>query len=461
MKIPNGPWSAGRTSLATLACSLLVLAACSDSPSPTGIVDPSFEILDAAHGGEVEGFYFLPPMVPSPTVTGEFDPGALHRLSVDICVLSNSVCSGSVVAQFTSDASSGAESVRVGEETDHFIVNWHTDQFNLDPSLHYRIEVTLDGFSLGYADVDLVTSGKELKNVQTGSYIALKDGRTLPIKFRVETGIVFDVIPPIIFSSNRGGDFDIYAINPDGTDLRLLIDGPSNDDGGIWSPDGSMIAFNTDRYVSGNTDIAVLNVATGVVTPVLSSPLQEGPLGWAPDGQSLVIGQLNGSEKNLWVVNLDGSGLLQLTSGSNGDGPAVFAPDGRIFFRSDPPGFSNTNLFRIDADGANETLILNWRFTGGIEWIPGANSLYVTGQEALGTQFDIYRLDLDGNVLTRLTTNSAFDLSPAASPDGESLLFASNRTGDWDLYLLDFSSGVETPLEVAAGSMEITSDWRR
>jgi len=48
------------------------------------------------------------------------------------------------------------------------------------------------GVELGFADIDPVSTGKELKNVQTGEYIGLVDGRTLPIKFRIENGALCD-----------------------------------------------------------------------------------------------------------------------------------------------------------------------------------------------------------------------------------------------------------------------------
>ena len=56
----------------------------------------------------------------------------------------------------------------------------------LDPAEFYRIRVLLDGTELGHADVDVANSGRDLVNVETGEYLALKDGRTLPILLRIE-----------------------------------------------------------------------------------------------------------------------------------------------------------------------------------------------------------------------------------------------------------------------------------
>jgi alpha-tubulin suppressor-like RCC1 family protein len=86
----------------------------------------------------------------------------------------------------------GPETVRVVPEEEHYIVNWHTDEiltnFPLQEGEHYRIRVLVGGQLLGFADVAVVNSRNELKNVDTDQLIPLKDGRTLPIKFRIEEG---------------------------------------------------------------------------------------------------------------------------------------------------------------------------------------------------------------------------------------------------------------------------------
>lgn len=54
-----------------------------------------------------------------------------------------------------------------------------------------------------------------------------------------------------------------------------------------------------------------------------------------------------------------------------------------------------------------------------------------------GDNFDIYLLDVAGDIETRLTFSPAVDLSPALSPDGEQIAFVSDRDGDFDLYVID------------------------
>jgi len=165
---------------ALLSLATLVFAACQDQPDPTG--PPHSAISDAAHGGNAH-FYFLPPLVPAPTYTGTFD--GTRSPVVDICQWDGTVC-GTSIATFTMTTGMGSETVRVVD--DHYIVNWHTDEFPLITQQMYRITVSVDGTDLGYADVVIAESGREAKSMTTGETFGLKDGRTLPIKFRIEEG---------------------------------------------------------------------------------------------------------------------------------------------------------------------------------------------------------------------------------------------------------------------------------
>jgi hypothetical protein len=75
-------------------------------------------------------------------------------------------------------------------EDEHYVVNWHTRRFSLNPAKTYRIRALVDGLELGHADVDVVSSGRELMKVNKDEFVALVNGRTLPIKFRIEVNAI-------------------------------------------------------------------------------------------------------------------------------------------------------------------------------------------------------------------------------------------------------------------------------
>jgi hypothetical protein len=140
-------------------------------------------ISDGNHGGGNEHFFFLPPMVAMPPDTGIFD-GGLSPV-IKIYALSEGLPVGPPIAVFTIEPGSGSETVRVSAEDGHYIVNWHTKRFDLDESLDYRIVIFENETELGFADVDVVASGKDQKYISGEDYVPLKYGRTLPIKFRI------------------------------------------------------------------------------------------------------------------------------------------------------------------------------------------------------------------------------------------------------------------------------------
>lgn len=144
-------------------------------------------ISDATHAGGTPGFYWLSPMVPAPSPTGVFEPAATPTVRIDRLAADGSVAAN--VATFTGTSGPGGETVRVADGK--FQVNWHSGDFDLDPAATYRIRVLVPGGrELGFADVDVVSSGAQLRNVSTREYIPLLDGRTLPIKFRIEHAAV-------------------------------------------------------------------------------------------------------------------------------------------------------------------------------------------------------------------------------------------------------------------------------
>lgn len=186
----------------TTSLALLVTAACADRELPTAAGPaprgrPTLSINDGAHGGNPH-FFFLPPIVPAPSPTGTFDPDASPE--VRICVINAGVC-GTEIAAFSLTSGTGGELVKLEVAGQQYQVNWHTNQFALDLSKQYRIRVLVGSQELGHADVNPIANGQGMKNVDTGENIALKDGSTLPIKFRIEVGAVGPlgpVLPKVI-----------------------------------------------------------------------------------------------------------------------------------------------------------------------------------------------------------------------------------------------------------------------
>ncbi|MFL5614509.1 MAG: hypothetical protein ACJ796_12685 [Gemmatimonadaceae bacterium] len=167
---------------------LIAVAACGDSISPRQATKqiPHFTptILDGAHGGN-KSVFFLPPMVSNPNgQPGYGDPVAPGMpVSFRIDQLASTGCAAQLTKLFST--------ADVAFDGTQYQANWHTDESNLNASCTYRVSVLVGKQIEGFADVDVVSSGNQLKRVDTDEFVPLLDGRTLPIKVRVEQGVSF------------------------------------------------------------------------------------------------------------------------------------------------------------------------------------------------------------------------------------------------------------------------------
>ena len=136
----------------------------------------------------VEGFYFLPPMVDNTEFSGTFDPD----LSPVVEICETPACNALHVS--FDMAGEGSEQVRMVEDDEHYIVNWNTNSSGAEVGQTYRVQVSVDGLTLGHADVHVVRNGREADEFRKAGEIAIVANQTLPVKFRIETGIVSMVI---------------------------------------------------------------------------------------------------------------------------------------------------------------------------------------------------------------------------------------------------------------------------
>jgi TolB protein len=113
----------------------------------------------------------------------------------------------------------------------------------------------------------------------------------------------------LAFVSNRDGDNEIYVMRADGSDVRRITNDPRENGYPRWRPDGGAIAhtagsFQTDKWTAMLTD------ADGSTTTTLADSTDSGNVAWSPDGQSLLFGRYlkygdnGGEDSRLFVLNV-------------------------------------------------------------------------------------------------------------------------------------------------------------
>ncbi|MBI4260751.1 MAG: PD40 domain-containing protein [Actinobacteria bacterium] len=244
----------------------------------------------------------------------------------------------------------------------------------------------------------------------------------------------------IAFSTTRGGgDYSIYSMNPDGTGIAPLIEGPWNDSVPAYSADGTRIAFQSNRnhLPWWHFDIFVAS-ADGTGQTRLTTTGTDGAPAWSPDGTRIAFVR-HWWGADVFVMGADGSNQVNITNAPGNDSEPVWSPDGsRIAFSSDRVG-GYYALFLMDPDGT-DVVQLTWPGIGHDQrpsWSPDGSRIVFYRYSYSAANGDIYVVDADGSNVTRLTTDPAVDFTPQWSPDGTEILFMSDRDGNQELYLMN------------------------
>jgi len=232
----------------------------------------------------------------------------------------------------------------------------------------------------------------------------------------------------IAFDSCRDGDYDVYAVGIDGSGLTKLTNDASDDRMPTWSPDGSRIAFASNRAAHGKSGKSgdshkIWTMSSGGGDPTCLTPKSKGDdidPAWSPDGTRVAFASDREGPYEIHLMNSDGSNQIVLTEGSGdgGSGTPAWSPDGsKIAFGSSGGGgtpLSREIYVMTPSGGDRIRLTDNSSFDGFPAWSPSGGSI-AFATDRTGNR-EIWLMGEYGSGLTRLTYTSATDESPGWLP---------------------------------------------
>jgi TolB protein len=210
----------------------------------------------------------------------------------------------------------------------------------------------------------------------------------------------------------------IFSVNADGTDVQQVTTGDGFEDFPSVSPDGQTVAFDhagpgpgSDSIV--NLGIDLMDIDGSNVRDLVAPP--EDPAfdtfpAFSPDGKRIafvrrLVHTPGRAESAIFVVNADGSDLLQLTPDTSmSPGPPRWSPNGEQIAFSDnaESGDASTavNVWLVDPDGSNLRQVTNngpGAFDADPEFSPDGDRLVVFRYRAsAGTRNTLWTMNLDG-----------------------------------------------------------------
>lgn len=317
-----------------------------------------------------------------------------------------------------------------------------------------------------------------------------------------------------VWRGEKGDNADIYVKLVDaGTPLRLTTD-PASDNDPVWSPDGHYIAFL--RSTSNSRALYVVPALGGPERKVadLRPAVLAGRVSWSPDGKTFAVAEQADSPSrcSIFLVSYDTGEEHRLTTPpveDTGDQGPVFSPDGQTlaFIRVGHLGVSEIYLQPVNGGEARQ-LTFDKVHVRGVAWTPDGREILFTSNrvgsfwsdrlwrmpaaggeatlvagvgdqiasfaisrrgdrvayEQLSIDTNVWRIDLQStsgpkSPPVEIIASTRWDFQQQYSPDGRQIVFASNRSGNFEIWTC--ASDGSNPIQVTSfnGPMAGTPRW--
>jgi len=235
----------------------------------------------------------------------------------------------------------------------------------------------------------------------------------------------------IYFASSRTGHKEIWAMDPDGKNERQITHYNSISDFPSVSPDGSKIAFTSWAKVTPGIFVFSVDPVRDLRYYNQNASVNETP-SFTPDGKQIVYASSAGGRCcRIFIAGLDGRGFRPISSASVIEvEPKVNPKTGsEIVFVSGRSG--PQQIYKMNMDGADvERLTPGNGEASNPSWHPDGQIIAFAWTQGFATgNFNVFTMDVASRQYVQLTHSEGRNENPSWAPDGVHLVFMSTRSG--------------------------------
>ena len=225
---------------------------------------------------------------------------------------------------------------------------------------------------------------------------------------------------------------------------------PNLNNGAVFSPDGNKL-LNIAPTENGRTDIVEYDLATGEMTPIAPHDQWEWLASYSSDGEIILFNSYRTGASDIYTYRKSDGALRQWTDFDGYDAHGQFSPDdSRILFNraevsNDGDSEVDYNVYVIDTESGNISQLTDDVTEEGYpSWSPDGDTIvFASDRLQASGETDLYLMKSNGEDVRRLTDHEAKDAYPFFSPDGKYIYFNSHRSTPKGIYRIALDKDLE------------------